>query len=98
MPRPRVRQIRRLRVATYNILVGGRGREELITDVLSRIDADVIALQEVCNLDFLSGLALHLGMEAMVGEPSDALASCHIALLTRRPVRSWENRQHVGRM
>lgn len=87
-----------LRVVTYNILVGGRRREELITAVLSRIDADVIALQEVCNLDFVTDLATRLGMQAMVGEPSDPLPSCHIAILTRRPVRRWENRQHVGRM
>jgi endonuclease/exonuclease/phosphatase family metal-dependent hydrolase len=87
-----------LRVVTYNILVGGRRREDLITAVLSRIDADVIALQEVCNLDFVTDLATRLGMQAMVGEPSDPLPSCHIAILTRRPVRSWENHQHVGRM
>ena len=66
--------------------------------MLSRIDADVIALQEVCNLEFLSELATGLGMKTMVGEPGDPLASCHIAILTRRPVRSWQNRQHVGRM
>ena len=98
MPSSRARQTRPLRVATYNILVGGTRREELIASVLSRIDADVIALQEVCNLQFLGELAGSLGMQAMVGEPSDPLAGCHIAILSRRPVRGWENRQHVGRM
>ena len=54
MPVSRARRHRTaLRVATYNILVGGTGRHELIRNVLSRIDADVIALQEVCDLDFL---------------------------------------------
>lgn len=98
MPSSRARPTRPLRVVTYNILVGGRRREELITAVLSRIDADVIALQEVCNLEFLNALASRLGMQAMVGEPSDPLAGCHIAILTRRRVRDWKNRQHVGRM
>ena len=98
MPSPRARRTRPLRIATYNILVGGPRREELITAVLSRIDADVIALQEVCNLQFLGELAGRLGMQTMVGEPSDPLAGCHIAILTRLPVRSWQNRQHVGRM
>src|SRR5437879_5010827 len=98
MPSPRARRTRPLRIATYNILVGGPRREELITAVLSRIDADVIALQEVCNLQFLGELAGRLGMQTMVGEPSDPLAGCHIAILTRLPVRGWQNRQHVGRM
>src|SRR5438105_14872642 len=98
MPSPRARRTRPLRIATYNILLGGPRREELITAVLSRIDADVIALQEVCNLQFLGEVAGRLGMQTMVGEPTDPLAGCHIATLTRLPVRSWQNRQHVGRM
>ena len=98
MRRGRARTARSLRVATYNLLVGGRGRETLIGDVLARIDADVIALQEVCNLQFVAELAARLRMEAFVGEPSDPLPSCHIAILSRRPARSWSNRQHVGRM
>jgi endonuclease/exonuclease/phosphatase family metal-dependent hydrolase len=87
-----------LRVATYNILYGGTAREALIADVLSRIDADVVALQEVCNLQFAAELAERLGMETMIGEPSDPLPACHIAILTRTPVRRWQNRQHVGQM
>ena len=98
MRRVRARTSPSLRVATYNILLGGTGRESLITDVLARIDADVVALQEVCNLDFAAELADRLGMEAMVGEASDPLPSCNIAILTRRRVRRWQNRQHVGRM
>ncbi|MFN2582500.1 MAG: endonuclease/exonuclease/phosphatase family protein [Candidatus Dormibacteria bacterium] len=98
MPRARRPARSRLRVATYNILCGGARREALITAVLRRIDADVIALQEVCNLQFAAELADNLKMEALVGEPSDPMPSCHIAVLTRRPVRRWHNRQHVGQM
>ena len=87
-----------LRVATYNILYGGTARETLISDVLSRVDADVVALQEVCNLQFAAELADRLRMEALIGEPSDPGPTCHIAILTRRPVRRWQNRQHVGQM
>ncbi|TMB89977.1 MAG: hypothetical protein E6J45_09475 [Chloroflexi bacterium] len=99
MPVPRVRRHRTaLRVATYNILVGGDGRHELIRNVLSRIDADVIALQEVCDLDFLRALGTHLGMDVMAGEPSAPPPSCHVAFLSRLPIRAWRNRQHRGRM
>lgn len=87
-----------LRVATYNILWGGTEREAWISDVLSRIDADVVALQEVCNLQFAAELAERLGMQALIGEPSDPLPACHIAILTRKPVVRWQNRQHVGQM
>jgi endonuclease/exonuclease/phosphatase family metal-dependent hydrolase len=99
MPATRVsRKITRLRVATYNILVGGAQRQDLITNLLCRIDADVIALQEVCDLDFLHALARRLRMQAIVGAPSEARPSCGIAILSRRPIREWHNAQHRGRM
>ena len=87
-----------LRVATFNILFGGTRREQLISDVISRIDADVVCMQEVCNLDFVRSIASRCGMEAMFGEPSEPSPSCHIAILTRRRVRTWQNRQHAGTM
>jgi len=83
---------------TYNILVGGTGRHELIRNVLARADADVIALQEVCDLQFLERLGRELDMTVIAGEPSDPGPSCHVAILSRRPVRTWRNRQHRGRM
>lgn len=89
---------RSLRVATYNILVGGTARESWIADVLGRVDADVVALQEVCDLQLAAELADRLRMEALIGEPSDPLPACHIAILTRRAVVRWRNRQHVGQM
>lgn len=94
----RVRARSSLRVATYNILLGGHEREALIAGVLGRVEADVIALQEVCNLRFAASLAERLGMEALLGEPSDPAPSCHTAILTRRRVRRWQNHRHPGRM
>jgi endonuclease/exonuclease/phosphatase family metal-dependent hydrolase len=88
----------RLRIATYNILVGGRERDALIHDVLQRIDADVIALQEVAELPLLRALASSLGMQSMIGEPSEPGSVMRTAILTRRPVRSWRNELHRGRM
>ena len=87
-----------IRVATYNILVGGARRHELIRDVLTRVDADVLALQEVCDLDFLDDLAGTLKMRVVPGAPSDPSTSCHIAILSRLPVVRSHNRQHRGRM
>ena len=66
--------------------------------MLERVDADVIALQEVCDLNFLASLADTFGMTALPGEPSAPAPSCHVAFLSRLPIRAWRNRQHRGRM
>jgi endonuclease/exonuclease/phosphatase family metal-dependent hydrolase len=98
MSRTRTAPQRALRVATYNILLGGERRRELVSSVLRRIDADVIALQEVRELDAIQKLADDLGMDALIGEPSDPDSVMHTAILTRRKVRTWRNRRHHGRM
>jgi endonuclease/exonuclease/phosphatase family metal-dependent hydrolase len=98
MSRTRTAPKRALRVATYNILLGGERRGELVSNVLRRLDADVIALQEVRELDRIHQLADDLGMQALIGEPSDPDSVMHTAILTRMKVRTWRNRRHHGRM
>jgi len=98
MSRARKPTPRRIRVATYNILLGGEQRGELVGNVLRRIDADVVALQEVREVDRVRDLAEDLGMEMFLGEPSDPDSPMHTAILTRLPVRAWRNRRHHGRM
>ncbi|MFI5285839.1 MAG: endonuclease/exonuclease/phosphatase family protein [Candidatus Dormibacteria bacterium] len=87
-----------MRVATYNILLGGERRRDLVRNVLRRVDADVVALQEVREVDTVRDLADELGMEMFLGEPSDPASPMHTAILTRLPVRAWRNRRHHGRM
>ncbi|MBJ7609609.1 MAG: endonuclease/exonuclease/phosphatase family protein [Candidatus Dormibacteraeota bacterium] len=96
MSRARVRR-RPLRLVTYNILLGGARREDRITSVLARLDADVIALQEVSNPEFAAQLARHLGMELIVGAASDG-TGINLAVLSRLPVSRWHNHTHRGRM
>ncbi len=98
MSRTRTAPQHALRLATYNILLGGEQRRDLLTAVLRRIDADVIALQEVRELDRIRELADDLGMEVVIGEPSDPDSVMHTAILTRLKVRTWRNRRHHGRM
>ena len=85
-------------MATYNILLGGERRRDLVRNVLRRIDADVVALQEVREVETIRDLAGDLGMELFLGEPSDPESPMHTAILTRLPVRAWRNRRHHGRM
>jgi len=86
-----------LRIATYNLLVGGERREREIHDVLRRINADVLALQEVTHPELARNIAHALRMELLLGAPSEP-GSPHTAILSRRPVTAWENRKHPGRM
>ena len=85
-------------MATYNILLGGERRHDLVRNVLRRIDADVVALQEVREIDAIQALARDLRMEVLIGEASDPAMRMHTAILTRLPVRTWRNRRHHGRM
>lgn len=87
----------RLRVLTYNVLLGGEGREERIAAVIRRADADVVALQEAVDLALLRRLAERLGMRMAMGKPSDA-GRLNLAVLSRYPFTRWRNHQHPGRM
>ncbi len=98
MSRARKNTSRRIRVATYNILLGGESRLDLIRTVLRRIDADIVSLQEVREIDRIRELAGQLGMDMLLGEPSDPDSPMHTAILTRLPVHAWRNRRHHGRM
>lgn len=96
MSRQRSRR-RSLRVVTYNILLGGARREQHISNVLQRADADVVALQEVSNPDFAAQLARELDMQLITGTASDG-SGVNLAVLSRLPVRRWHNHTHHGRM
>jgi endonuclease/exonuclease/phosphatase family metal-dependent hydrolase len=98
MARNRTTPPRAMRLATYNILLGGERRRELVYNVLKRIDADVVALQEVREVERIAELAHDLGMEMIVGTPSDPDSVMHTAILSRLPMRTWRNRRHHGRM
>lgn len=87
----------RLRVVTYNLLLGGAGREEPIGAVLERLGADVIALQEANDLAMVRRLASRLGMRVVVGRPSDT-SHLNLAVLSRRPFTRWRSHRHPGKM
>jgi exodeoxyribonuclease III len=80
-----------LRIATYNIRKGGRGRQRAIADVLLALDADIVALQEATDPGVVAFLADATGSTAVIGE-----AGRSVALLSRvpRPEGSW----HAFRM
>jgi len=87
----------RLRVVTYNILLGGNGRGERIAAVLERTGADVVALQEASDLELVRELAARLDMRMVVAKPNDA-SRLNLAVLSRLPLTRWRAHRHPGRM
>ncbi len=74
-----------MRVMTWNILDGGVGREQLITEVVEAARPDVLMLQEVYVNGFVEALAADLLMQHYVAEGN---STRHMALLSRLPIRS----------
>ena len=113
MPADESKRTRTVRVATYNIHSGrgldGRTRLERIAAVLARIDADIIALQEVVGASPLKpGQAAELGAALGMGWVMAPTRHHRTALfgnvvLTRFPVRhhvqydlTWKTCEHRG--
>ena len=76
-----------MRLLSYNILDGGKGREDAITQVISSQRPDVVALVEADDPDVVEHIARRLEMDVLHA-PGNTHAS---ALLTRWPVRESVN-------
>lgn len=74
-----------LRFLTYNIVDGGRGREQALREIIAAQTADVILLQEVARPDFVRALTEQLGHACFVAASNSHLT---LALLTRLPIIS----------
>ncbi|HID52384.1 MAG TPA: hypothetical protein EYP41_10140, partial [Anaerolineae bacterium] len=59
-----------IRIVTYNLEFGGRGREDAIYAVLSHLDADVVGLTEADDPDVAAELAQRLEMQYVWAEGS----------------------------
>lgn len=78
-----------LRVATYNVLAGGGARWRHIGRIVSAMDPDVVAFQEIEDPAPLLVLAEQLGYRPLFGK---APRFRHQGLMTRLPVVRWRNR------
>ncbi len=68
---------------TYNILDGGRGRENDLSEIIAAQNADVILLQEVVEKNFVVELAVRLKANYFIAESNSPRT---IALLSRLPI------------
>ncbi len=73
-------------IVTYNIEMGGIGREEKLLAVLKQLDADVIGLTEADDEDVVATLAQQLDMDYQWARGS---GDRHVATLSRYPIRRW---------
>lgn len=77
-------QGRSFRVISYNIRFGGLGREELLTQVLQGLDADLVIFQEATHPKVIAGVAEGLGAAAWASKRGFSLG-----FVSRSPVRHW---------
>src|ERR1041385_3394022 len=77
-----------LRVMTYNILLGGIGREKYIQEVIQSENPDVVVLQEVTSVEILKSIAQSLQMQWFFGEGNQ---KTKVALLSRLPVLNFKS-------
>lgn len=75
-----------LKTATYNIEMGGNGREAQLLTVLRQTDADIIALTEADDEAVVGQLAAELGMHYQWARGS---GDRHVATLSRYPIQRW---------
>lgn len=73
-----------VRIVTYNLELGGKGREEAILSVLSALSADLVALTEADDPQIVATLAGQLDLHHVWAEGS---GDRHIATLSRYPIR-----------
>ncbi len=73
-----------MRLLTYNILEGGVGRTDALCKVIYQAQADLVALQEVCDEAFFYNLARNLDYPYFVlGRGNQGF---HVGLLSRYPI------------
>ncbi len=82
-----------LKVLSYNICEGGAGRLPEIAAVIRGQQPDTVALLEANSRANAAALARDLGMHLAFGE---ANCACHIAWLSRLPIRRWANHRRAA--
>jgi endonuclease/exonuclease/phosphatase family metal-dependent hydrolase len=64
-----------LRLVSYNIRFGGRGRDGLIADVLGKLEPDLIVLEEATDPRVVESIGAHLGMRDVLARPDHSVAA-----------------------
>jgi exodeoxyribonuclease III len=82
---------RSLRLVSYNIRFGGRGRDGLLAEVLGRLEPDLVVLQEATDPRVLESIARRLAMPEIVVQPLHSVAAISRARIERV---EWHSYRH----
>ena len=66
---------RPLRLVSYNIRFGGRGRDGLIADVLAKLEPDVVVFEEAYDPRVLESIGARLGMSQVMARSDHSVAA-----------------------
>ena len=64
-----------LRLVSYNIRFGGRGRDGLISDVLGKLEPDVVVFEEAYDPRVLESIGTRLGMSQVMARSDHSVAA-----------------------
>jgi endonuclease/exonuclease/phosphatase family metal-dependent hydrolase len=64
-----------LRIVSYNVRFGGRGREGLIADVLGKLEPDLVVLEEATDPRVVESIAKRLEMRDVLARPNHSVAA-----------------------
>ncbi len=74
------------RILSYNILVGGTGRVNQLTQIIQSANPDVVGLVEATNPHVVEALAERLGMQYRMSDSAKHSIDWQVALLSRLPI------------
>jgi len=86
---------RPLRLVSYNIRFGGRGRDGLIADVLGKLDPDVVVFEEAYDLKVLDSIAGRLNMHEVLGRPEHSVGAISRVSLDQAEWRTYRRGRAV---
>ena len=86
---------RPLRLVSYNIRFGGRGRDGLIADVLGKLDPDLVVFEEAYDLKVLDSIAGRLNMHQVLGRPEHSVAAISRVPLDQAEWRTYRRGRAV---
>jgi len=84
-----------LRLVSYNIRFGGRGRDGLIADVLGKLEPDLVVLEEAYNLRVLDSIATRLDMHQVMARPEHSVAAMSRVPLDQAEWRTYRRGRAV---
>src|SRR5438034_623919 len=83
-----------LRLMSYNIRVGGTGREALLADVIRQCDPDLVMLQEATKPEVIEQIAAALKMKHWAASPGHS-----VGFISRIAIEhyEWHHHPHLHR-